>query len=329
MVGGGSGGLAEIAGAGRPTIRIWKRFAAAIEAGITEQSRVIATAAFDRRQTSQTLTSAAVSTCVDAAARFVILHEMFHLLSGHVGLLRARAGKKRSAFDELSIGAGRSGAGGASEPDLLQAYYLEIEADNTALQWLMQEEPLDVVSTMKRRREAPVADLTGRERVIGFRLLVATIWLVIRHLEARRSKRTKRSDSHPLPAARVLAAIGTIGEQFAELTELRSDREGQMHQVLSAAQADALRVLFRQVLRPVMTASWSHRKARPFSGINRTLPLLIVDLAALLQFREPTLPPGIELRKLERLRLEMTRTLAPHRIFSTRPIEEGTQAEGV
>jgi hypothetical protein len=114
-----------------------------------------------------------VASLLEVAAMFAILHEVFHVLGGHVAEYVAstpQALESGLGFEEVAHSSGiplKARRPDANTTAMLTAYYREVEADNNALQWIMQEVPLppsmsmlvEVVSTTKSPTSCQIFDL--------------------------------------------------------------------------------------------------------------------------------------------------------------------------
>jgi hypothetical protein len=137
---------ARIVGRRPPAIEVAQAFALELRAEIRAHSRQIAGVALMRRPTPGE--HRAISEAAQETARsFVLLHELFHLHGGHVRYVAARSAGSRRPFDEVHLGMTallrrpkRSGER-VGEAEALRAYYLEVEADNSALLCQMQAKP--------------------------------------------------------------------------------------------------------------------------------------------------------------------------------------------
>lgn len=314
--------MARIVGRRRSTIQISHTFARAVGREVGLEAPLILSAVLGARPVSTPARAAVIRAVHDLAILFVVHHELSHLVGGHVAWRAASSSAPRRAFDEVNLGLGDDDSAGAttSSREAREAYYLEVEADNSGLQWLMQSRPPASLGRLSGHGRVALVDSTGDARVLSFRMLMVAVWLVMRLTEARRNPRiVKPSASHPRPAARLLAAIATMMEHFALLTELRADASGQRIQTLGEQQAEDSRLFVTEVVRPVLRVDWSRPGAPLVSGsLSKTLPLVLRDLHNLLLIRKATTPGGIELEQLERLRRRMNRTLAPHRYATAR-----------
>lgn len=182
-----------------------------------------------------------VASVCDLAESFLILHELFHVCCGHVSWLRTRdrSTSRFVGYDEVRMGMAANTA--ALSPDsrlpkeslrssrrrnaishppegLEAAYYREIEADNSALQWLMRSNtPLDFgalrgpIFRNSAGGSGSILQLDGASRIVAFRLLVVAVWLVTEVLERGRARAQSDrpstsvlgpSEPHRLPSIR-------------------------------------------------------------------------------------------------------------------------------
>lgn len=320
--------MAKISGRRELTLAVAPGFAEAVEQEVNAHASILAGVVLGKPTVRAGVRQSVVGAAADLAVLFVMYHELSHLIGGHVDWLAARPSRSHSsAFDEVRLGVADASAkreSVVSVRTIREAYYLEVEADGTGLQALMQSKPPASLTRLITGWKEPVADATGTERLVTFRLLMAVTWLVIRLTEVRRDPRISGvSPTHPRPAARLLSAIATLLEQYAVLTELRADAAGQLVQQLSAQQADDSRTFINHILAPIMRADWARGKTAHLSpgSISTILPDIVRDLLNLLLVRKAMTPAGIELERLERLRRYMNRVLAPYRYMRTRMIE--------
>lgn len=269
----------------------------------------------------------------DLSASFVLLHEVSHILCGHLGELWSSAKNKQRAlpFDEAYLGMeadnvkDTAAAPFLADDMIFRRYYREIQADNTALQEIMRSSPrapikdfLSILGLPPPQHTSSMAEMEGNGRIAAFRLLIATSWLIVRLVERKRDvKIRERCKEHPLPGARLLAAVCTVAEQFAELTELTIDEVGRKVQSLSSENAENLTIFLRQVMRPILKAPWPVRNTSAASEGYEVFSIWILkELGNILGQRGPETPPGKELERLDGLRREMNKRLAAHHYFN-------------
>jgi hypothetical protein len=260
---------------------------------------------------------------LDLMQSFVILHEVFHLLCGHVEEFSRRDEELNRPLDEMHFGIDNSGFDerptmALAQDELLKAYFREVEADDCALQCLlqlpMQDALLEIVASIDTPDDSiptQPLQLTGFAQVVAFRLVFASAWTIMWLFEARRSQEIRKaSHRHPLPAARLLAALFTIMEEFAGLIST-PDGRGRRSCILSETTAASSRLFLDAVLKPVFKMPWPD-----LPNVAELSPQIIVlDLASLMLNREPQSAAGRELSRLNGIRSEMTRRLRPYRYY--------------
>lgn len=252
---------------------------------------------------------------------FVLLHEIFHLMSGHVGLISS--GAKPLSFDEFGIGVFSAENHGGTQTDtpserkMAEAYFMESEADCSALQWIIQ---MTLPMSLRRHLGQAVPDfssLTSIQRIVGFRMVLTAAWMTLRRMELNRARRMERpSETHPLPGARLFLAIGTLLQEYSEISDLRFDRQGAGHHTLTGSDVTTMTTFLHEILSPVLTADWN-----PDADVVKrgSLEALMVtafpDFANHMFNRKPQTPVGREVSRMERVRLRIYPRLARHRYF--------------
>lgn len=321
-------GLAVVSFRAPHTIDISRRLLRDVAAELRSNRAIVRTAVLadvsDRSNHSRHNLDAIVTQCIlDLSASFLIIHELFHILGGHVGAARARRAGQGVGMYALVDASSDIASRGATPETAIRAYYREVEADNSALQWMMLAEPRRSIRTLLAAVSS--ADATtctciallddGPGRFTVFRALVTALLLMIRILERRRGAQIRAAaPEHPYPATRLLAGLFTLMEQFVEITKPAIDRRGRKTQRLSDVQAQGMRQFFRTVLSPVLKLPWSSRdRAAAHSGYESFAPLIVLELGNILLGREPATAPARELARIEGLRHEMISDFAPHR----------------
>lgn len=193
----------------------------------------------------------------DVALHFVLLHEMYHIYEGHMAYLHARRGI--AVFQEL----GRCFDGSDEDLDTETAYFLEFEADGSALVSLLTHIELaslrQVVATVESLEEhcVVVQDFPGLARDIGFRLILSATWIVASLMESGRNQDQKTV----LPRARMLSLVSTLMSWYAELDNLRQTNAGELIQRLDDSQASKTRAFLEHIAKPVLTTHWQLHKS--------------------------------------------------------------------
>lgn len=323
----------------KPVIQVYQGFLDDIQETIEKHAQVLSQACLKdlvpnlKAHEADTQLLACV---LEITASFVLLHELFHILCGHWDVVRSLAPDVHQALslDEASLSMGETTSDAiASRIETNDApspchrsYFLELEADNTALQWLMQAAPPNTLTTFLSAlwpngfHEPPgaVADLEGSARILVFRLLFAASWLVVLLMEQKRPEALlKKTRSHPLPAARLLADTFTLMEQFAELDSTFVGESGYKTLTLTDQESQDMVRCLREVIVPVLKAAWPvNHSSAVREGLVAFSPFLITELRNILLQKPPESRLGDELEKIEMLRREMTDRFQPHRYFT-------------
>lgn len=257
----------------------------------------------------------------EMAVSFVFLHEIFHIFCGH---LHARDVAGFASYDEVSMCADSLASNGREEAYqlCLRAYYREVEADNTALQWLMQSRmPIGLRTLLYSSRKCDVisiSDTASKCREIAYKILLSAVWLVVKRMEKARSATMKMQYSqHPLPGARLLASIFTVLEQFAEIDAVPDQSGRKLHQ-LSSREKMGIDKFLRVVLKPLLIAPWPADDMSTIEQGQESFSVLVaLEIRNLLLQRPTETPIGQELERVEMLRSAMCEELADFRYFST------------
>ena len=258
---------------------------------------------------------------------FVILHEIFHVLCGHVDERVASSGETKLAFEEHTLNVGE-GANGIYDSPVSpkqvdrESYYMELEADNCALQCLFQLPlpiaSIEMLSCFKDENEATestsIDECGGVRKLVGYRLLLVVIWQMIQIMEARRGPYLrKRFVDHPYPGARLLAAISTILEGFAGLAV---DKAGDRTLTLDEHTSSDMKLFNEEVLKPVLKQDWPVRsETDALSGVE-TFPFWVAkETLNLLKQQEPETDSGRELEELNSVRRLMVERMSNYRYY--------------
>lgn len=310
----------------RPEIEVFSGFLHEIRADVEANGEAVAAACLGDvpAEQARAMQPALIGAVLHLSHSFVLLHELFHILCGHAD--ESRQARGALALDEVHLGLDAPGAAPPADDEVLMAYYRELEADDTAIQWLIHAVPLEplapVLVSPASGRRAPRRSMglsQGRARVVSFRMLLVTLWLMIRLFERKRGAALRAHGArHPLPAARLLAAIATALEEYARADGWRMDASsGKKVQTLEDRHVKSMRGFFRQVLKPVLVAPWAGLVVRLDDDGWETSPLWIaMETGNLLLQRPPETEPGMELERLERLRPRMLARLEAYRYFN-------------
>ena len=257
---------------------------------------------------------AALATLYDLALHFVLLHELYHVYEGHLVYLGREKGT--AAVVESTVGLG----GSALEADV--AYFLELEADGSALTSLVSHLAFEHIESIARQAgevsttDPCVHELRGDARDTGFRAALAALWITIALIERHRAP----DGAMPRALARLLGAVSGLMAWYAELDALRVDERGAVLQRLTGEQASSLRRFLDQVVRPVATAL----EAPPPGVESGTLGFFegaadraafFADLRALVANARPDGTAGRQLVACEARRRDLERALGPGRLF--------------
>ncbi len=321
----------------KPVIRVYQGFLVDIQEIIEKHAQVLSQACLNDLDLKAHEADTRLLACVlEITASLVLLHELFHILCGHWDVVRSLAPDDHQALslDEAIFTMGETTSDAiASRIEINNApsphhrsYFLELEADNTALQWLMQAAPPNTLSTLLSAlwpngfHEPPsaIADLEGSARILAFRLLFSASWLVVLLMEQKRPEALlKKTRSHPLPAARLLANTFTLMEQFAELDSIFVGESGYKTLTLTDRESRDMVGCLRKVIVPVLKAPWPVSDSSAVrEGLVAFSPFLITELRNILSQKPPESGLGDELEKIELLRREMTDRFQPHRCFT-------------
>lgn len=190
------------------------------------------------------------------ALYFVLLHEVYHLLGGHLGYICARGRGSRLSEEDVSQ------AEQKYDIKQLLAFYFEFEANAHALITLVNDlnfgdiERLLLTSKVSKEKipESPVLmELSGPGRTEAFKLLLCANWMVIVLLEAQQ----KTSVNHPAPPSRLLAITSTMLAWYCELDEITVNEQGAMTQEVDEPIIDTIEHFLFHVARPVIVNMWS------------------------------------------------------------------------
>lgn len=268
-----------------------------------------------------------LTTLYELALHFVLHHEIFHLLCGHLELGPGVAEGGRTRFMSERDHPLSSRKSPLPGKERLRAYYLELEADALAMEWILDrlsfssiETSLADLGSETEGNEAPVrtlSDLRGWKRVIGYRFLVTAVWVTIALFEANRSRRSNSADDHPFPSARLIASIKTAMGWFCEIDNLRISEQGELLWRPHQEDMKAVSEFWRGVMQPIVH-SLQHFPDRATArvlalptdhGRGDAVTALLHDITDLLARREPRGQGARQLRQVEALRFEMARDL--------------------
>ena len=269
------------------------------------------------------------------ALHFILQHELFHILCGHFGHYATAGESGVRSFSEATLAMSEAELAARTDVDtsvdsLLFSYYLELEADATAIEsvlgTLVFERVEQFLAALDDGKQAPEPDrtilrMTGRDRIVAFRLVLAAIWVVIGLMEENRDIRlTRHSKTHPLPSARLFGALGTLMTEYADPEDVQLADSGELIVELSERTADALKEFMHEVLGPmakgladIPSPEVSFRLALPVGDSDSTpgVAALIADLGAMLDRRAPATTGAKQLLEVQKLRQQFLSRLKP------------------
>lgn len=267
-----------------------------------------------------------LGTLYELGIQFVLHHELFHLLCGHLDLVASETVGDRVEIDEGLVYLAAAGRP-VSDSDLVRSYYLELEADALALEWLLDrlsftsiDQQLDTLGLGPATDgDWTISDLQGDSRILGFRFVTAAVWAVVLQIEANRRKAgPERFRSHPLPAARLIALTKTLMGWYCRVESLRVSETGALLWKPQPKDLEPIKEFWRSVMLPAFefvtnlpnvttphTASPTATDSSEFSARS-----VLQDIKDLLGQRAPQGPGGRQLAQIERLRMEMARELS-------------------
>lgn len=256
---------------------------------------------------------------LEQATSFVNLHELFHILSGHIDDLKQRKGQTH--YGEASLGMAKGTA--ATEEEIDESYYREFEADDCAIQCMtqlpMQEEIIDFLTAIEIDDEDGLLthrlmDSEGIPKMMGFRVVGVAAWLIIRLIESKREKQIQEAfDDHPLPEARLLSCLTTLQEEYADLSAEVVDGEERRTVETTDEQSRRIVEFAEWVMKPMML------QLPPMYESGDRLPLGLLeigyDMNSLMFGGEMQTDAGREVLRLQSMRSRMEARLQPLRYY--------------
>lgn len=256
---------------------------------------------------------------------FVVLHELFHVLAGHLREQHKYSDSKLP-LSEMSLGMASSHvANEVDESELLKAYYREFEVDDCALQAMVQlplhDESLSFLSSIDiDEQDGTLAyeliNSTGLPKVFGYRLIAVSAWLIVRLIESKRTPEIRQQfEDHPLPSSRLLSCFTTLLEEYAKLAGEELESDGRRSRKPSEDEANSIVDFFDLVLKPLtifMPSIESHSSKAPLATIE-----LMREMGQLMFDGEMKTDAGRLVLRLQSLRPEMEVRLATCRYYSS------------
>lgn len=310
---------------GNVRIVISTKFAAELHRELAELAPTLVGLAFASAKARRKRCLEAVCAIEDLAVSFILFHEIFHLMGGHLDWTSQQRGLAQ--FDEqqlwlaFSTGSPERGSRRFGRSDLSTSYVLESEADCNAIQWLLQYAELSRLRQLLRSKGQPVIEWAPEKRQTAFRLALAAVWLVIRKLESSRATwLQQRGRTHPLPVTRLFMAFGTFLREYSSISDLEYDGAGGGQHRLTGRDVASMREFLLHAMGPVLKADWSPGKETvPPNSLEEQMRIYFPDFANHMLNREVKTRVGRQILQMERARFRMDRTLRPFRFF---PIAE-------
>jgi hypothetical protein len=310
---------------GNVRIVISTKFAVELHRELAELAPTLVGLAFASTKARRKRCLEAVCTIEDLAVSFILFHEIFHLMGGHLDWTSQQRGLAQ--FDEqklwlaFSTRSPERSSKRFGRTDLSTSYVLESEADCNAIQWLLQYAELSGLRQLLRSKGQPVIEWAPEKRQTAFRLALAAVWLVIRKLESLRASWLQpRGTTHPLPVTRVFMAFGTFLREYSSISDLEYDEAGGGQRRLTGKDVTSMREFLLHAMGPVLKADWSPGKETvPPNSLEGQMRIYFPDFANHMLNREVKTRVGRQILQMERARFRMDRTLRPFRFF---PIAE-------
>ena len=300
---------------------ISSKFASDLDQELTRLAPTLSGLAFASPEARKTRRLEVVAAVGDIAVTFVLLHELFHLMGGHLNWMSKPSGIAQFDEQRLGLAFGQYPSPGsrerASRSSLSTSYVLESEADSNAIQWLIQFTELDPLCRLLRAKNLAVMDWAPQKRQPAFRLVLAAVWLIIRKLESSRSTWPElQGKTHPLPVTRLFIAFGTLLQEYSVISDIEYDEAGGGQHRPSGGDVPSIREFLWLVMGPVLKADWSPGgETVPPNSLEGQMVFYFPDFANHMLNREVTPAVGRQIIHMERARFRMDRTLKPYRFF--------------
>lgn len=314
---------AEIEFTDSACIYISSKFIASLQAELRSHRQTLAKLAFEPGTSTPRNVDLPVQAVEELSIAFVLLHEIFHLMGGHIEWMSSQS---YLSFDERRLGLSPTGPRESDSVPSYQkvgkAYLLESEADCNALHWIVQSVPGPALRQLLGGKPAAITFYSGTRRIMGFRVLLIAVWLVLRRMEASRAAWLDRqSRAHPLPAARLFSAIGTLILEYSWISDLKYNAHGARLHTLSEDDVESMKTFMLRILSPVLRADWTPgERFVKMDSLEGGMLKVFPDFANHMFNRSPQTEVGREIVRMERVRLRMSLELAKFRYFSVPPI---------
>jgi hypothetical protein len=254
---------------------------------------------------------------------FVVQHELFHVLGGHLAHLAATSRKAiTSLIEPGGLQLSGKGRNSAETGQIELARYRELEADNSALQIMVDHCSFgDLAAALKQPEAVPITDHDGTDRILAFRIMFAAAWLVLLALE--RDQEADVDLSYPWPAARLLSLLSTLLLHYTGDKGMREDQDSQRYLSMSGQTIEPTREFLTAVAGPVVkfmvtrtdAAAVVERFRRNEPGPSALLDAVMRDLKDLLLDGPIHSAAGRQLLELQSKRRRYNELFAPYRMF--------------
>lgn len=259
------------------------------------------------------------------AEQFLMHHELFHLLCGHLDQRSAELGEAGFAIDELELAASAKAQPGKRRPSTKAdlPFFVELEADASAIQFLADRAAMgDIARIIANAEDRPISELEGQERATAFRLCIASVWLVMLLFEGLHDG-DDASLSHPWPAARIMGLLFALAPFYASITDITEDAKGDRFTVLTGDTPERMTDYLINAVKPAMKFAVALVDGnqivagyqKPDPGRSNLFVDTLRDLAALIFNKEVTTPSGRQLDGLMRRRTHFLKLMRPYRYF--------------
>ena len=263
-----------------------------------------------------------LDTVYELSFHFISHHEIFHYVCGHlnydinknINILKPRS------HSESSLGLGAS-ENKIDEEALLRAYYLEMEADSTAIEWLiekviftsLQKEIVtcfDLEDNSDENFDTTIHNMDPKFRIFCFRYILVSIWIVIILMESNKDKKiTSQEYSHPLPATRLLGVLSTLVLWYARIDKGEMTPSGTSTIVLTDEQRESVFEFIQSIVSPVAINLFDFQDSDIFTKIVKPISIensaegvaiFLQEFVRLITKQEPQTEAGKQFREIEK-----------------------------
>ncbi len=278
-----------------------------------------------------------LDTVYDLSLQFIFHHEISHYLCGHLEynehtnslLPRARSLKESTIgfyYNKKDV----------SDESIIRSHYLELEADATSIEWLLDRVVLGCVNREisislgineddDYLKNKSISELPSGSRLLAFRYLLLSVWIVIILIEANRNKKYSEDKKfHPLPSARLHGVLSTMLLWYSNIDEININQSGEM--IVSPGEkhrnnmVEFLQLIVKPVARNVINFSDEYSIKGLVSPIEveRSVDGLVEfmrEFSRICQRQQPVTNGGKQLERIENIRSEITGILKSVRFF--------------